>query len=110
MEHVDTTTERGALMLMLTTATEMPSLDPAVSPPHGPLLLATATKAPSMEHVDTTTEREALTLITDTDSVLATVWPRPTLPGPLRVSTVSATTTARGPLMPTPTMATVLES
>merc|ERR1712184_131125 len=96
---------------------EMPSSDPAVSPPHGPLLLAAATKAPSMEHVDTTTGREALTLITDTatDSVLALlptpVWLHPMLPGPPRVSAVlSATTTARGLLMPMPTMATVLES
>merc|ERR1712001_416572 len=111
MEPVDTTTERGALMLTLTMATEMPSSDPAVSPPPGPLLSATATRAPSMEPVDTTLERGALTLTMDTatDSVLAKVWPRPTLPGPLRVSTVlSATTTARGLLMPTPTMATVL--
>merc|ERR1712158_83233 len=117
MEPVDTTTERGALMLTLTMATEMPSSDPAVSPPPGPLLSATATRAPSMEPVDTILGRGALTLTMDTatDSVLALlptpVWPRPTLPGPLRVSTVlSATTTARGLLMPTPTMATVLES
>merc|ERR1712158_91592 len=101
MEPVDTTTEREALTLTLTPSTEMPSSDPAVSPPHGPLLLAMATKAPSMEPVDTTTEREALTLITDTatDLLPTPVWPRPSLPGPLRVSTVlSATTTARGPL------------
>merc|ERR1712117_811094 len=119
MEPVDTTSERGALMLMPSTATEMPSLDPAVSPPPGPLLLDTVTRAPATEPMDTTMERGAPTLTTDTvtDSVLALlptpVSPPPMLPGLPRVSTVlSATTTARGAPMPMPTTATatVLES
>merc|ERR1711922_113645 len=73
MEPVDTSSEREALMPMPSTATEMPSSDPAVSPPPGPLLLDTVTRAPSTEPVDTTMERGAPTLTTDTvtDSVLA---------------------------------------
>merc|ERR1739844_137549 len=82
-----------------------PSSAPAASPPPGPLLSATATRAPSMELEDTTLERGVPMLMpttdTDTDSVLALlptpVSPPPMFPGLPRVSTVlSATTTARG--------------
>merc|ERR1712080_459900 len=122
MEPVDTTSERGAPMLMLTTElTEMPLSDPAVSLLPGPPLLATATRAPSTAPVDTTLERGAPTLTTATATdlvlvlLLTPVSPPPTLPGLPRVSMVlSATTTptvcpdapslpspgARGPLRP----------
>merc|ERR1719397_1113093 len=107
MEPAPTPTERGALMLMLMLSTEptaTPLLDPAASLLPGPLLSATATRAPSMEPAPT-----------PTDSVLALlptlVSPPPSLPGLPRVSTVlSVTTTARGALMPMPTTATALES
>merc|ERR1740128_185254 len=77
---------------MLTTATETPLSDPAVSPPPGPPLSATAT-----------------------DSVLALLptpeLPLPTLPGLPRVSTVlSDTTTVRGAPMPMPTTATATDT
>merc|ERR1712212_554727 len=68
MEPVPTPTERGALMLTLSTElTATPSLDPAVSPLPGPLLSAMATSPPSMVPVPPT-ERGApmLTLTPDT--------------------------------------------
>merc|ERR1711970_1296673 len=110
------------LMLMLTPSTEPTatlSLDPAASPLPGPLLSATATRAPSMEPAPTLTERGVpmltLTTATATDSVLVLlptpVSPPPSLPGLPRVSMESsATTTARGALMPMPSTATALES
>merc|ERR1712080_790055 len=117
MELVDTTSERGAPMLMLTTEpTEMPLSDPAVSLLPGPPLLATATRAPSTAPVDTTLERGAPTLTTATATdlvlvlLLTPVSPPPTLPGLPRVSMVlSATTTARGAPMPMLTTATATE-